>query len=223
MESDLKLRKRVIQELEWEPAIDATRLTVDVHDGVVTLTGTTRSLAEKLAAENAVKRLKGVRAVVEGLAVQPADASQRGDAAIAQAAADALERDVRVPRDRVTVTVENGVVTLEGELEWPYDRELVGRVMSRLTGVTRVDNQLRAAPRVESPDLRTEIVAALARSARLAAADIRVEVNGRTVILLGNVDSWAELEEAERIAWAAPDVDTVENDIAVRLPLQSTA
>jgi osmotically-inducible protein OsmY len=223
MDTNLKLRSRVIQELEWEPSIDATHITVDVADGVVSLTGTVASHAAKRAAENAVKRLAGVRAVVEGLEVKLPDESIRTDAAIAEAAATALAWDVHVPHAGVSITVEKGVVTLEGNVEWQYQREAAARVMSRLAGVTGVVNLLHVSPPAATRDLKAEVEAAFGRSALVKGTGIYVDVAGSKVILRGAVDSWYEAEDAERIAWAAPGVAAVENELVVRIPAARTA
>ncbi len=216
MDNDLKLRKRVIQELEWEPAVDATHLNVDIVDGVVSLTGTVPSYAEKRAAEDAVKRVRGVRALVEGIEVKLPDESRRDDAAIAQAAAAALAWDVRVPQNRVMITVEQGSVTLDGDVDLQYQREGAERAISGLTGVIRVFNNVRVVPRVSSADVKTGVEAAFGRTAQLDARGIHVEAIGPKVILSGFVDAWREREEAERIAWAAPGVSAVENELTVR-------
>jgi osmotically-inducible protein OsmY len=218
MDTDLKLRKRVIQELEWEPSIDPTRMTVDVTDGVVSLTGTVSNHAQKRVAENAVKRVSGVRAVVEGLEVRLPDESVRSDAAIAEAAAHALEWDVRVPHERVSITVEKGVVTLEGSVDWQYQRNAAARAMSRLTGVMGVVNLLHVAPPVAATDLKGEVESALERNTHVDAAGIYVEAIGNKIVLRGAVNAWHEREEAERIAWAAPGVAAVENELVVRVP-----
>jgi osmotically-inducible protein OsmY len=223
MDTDLKLRKRVIQELEWEPSVDATQLEVEISEGVVFLTGTVPSYAEKRVAEEAVKRVKGVRAVVEGIDVKLPDESRRADAEIAKAAAAALEWDVRVPEHRVVVTVEQGTITLDGDVDLQYQRDAAERAIAGLTGVTRVVNNLRLVSRVSSQDVKAGVEAAFARSARLDPRGIVVEAIGRKVILCGSVDAWHEREEAERIAWAAPGVVAVENEIAVRLPAARTA
>jgi osmotically-inducible protein OsmY len=223
MDTDLKLRKRVIQELEWEPAVDATHLNVEISDGVVSLTGTVPSYAEKRAAEEAVKRVTGVRAVVEGIEGKLPDESRRADAEIAQAAAAALEWNVRVPQDRVVVTVEQGSVTLDGEVDLQYQREAAERAMFGLTGVTRVLNNVRVVPRVSPADVKTGVEAAFARTTQLDARGIHVDAIGPKVILSGLVDAWREREEAERIAWAAPGVSAAENALTVRLPAARTA
>lgn len=223
MSTNVRLRNRVIQELEWEPSIDATHIGVDVADGIVTLTGTVPSHAAKRAAENAVKRLAGVRAVAEGLVVKLADESVRTDTAIAEAAATALAWDVNVPHDRVSITVEHGVVTLEGSVEWQYQREAAARVMSRLAGVTGVVNLVHVTPPAAPRDLKAEVETAFSRSALVNGAGIHVDVVGSKVILRGAVDSWHESEDAERIAWAAPGVAAVENELIVRVPAAKTA
>jgi osmotically-inducible protein OsmY len=170
-----------------------------------------------------VKRVTGVRAVVEGIEVKLPDESRRADAEIAQAAAAALEWNVRVPQDRVVVTVEQGSVTLDGEVDLQYQREAAERAMFGLTGVTRVLNNVRVVPRVSSADVNTGVEAAFARTAQLDARGIHVDAIGPKVILSGLVDAWREREEAERIAWAAPGVSAAENALTVRRPAARTA
>jgi len=162
MDTDLKLRKRVIQELEWEPSVDATQLNVEISEGVVFLTGTVSSYAEKRAAEEAVRPVKGVRAVVEGIDVKLPDESRRADADIAKAAAAALEWDVRVPEHRVMITVEQGTITLDGDVDLQYQRDAAERAVAGLTGVTRVVNKIRELPVSQfDDDLRIRIARAI--------------------------------------------------------------
>jgi osmotically-inducible protein OsmY len=222
MDTDLKLRRRVIQELEWDPAVDATHLDVGVHDGIVTLTGTASSPAARAAAEAAVKGVRGVRAVVESIVVRADEARQRTDEALATAAVAALER-ARVPRDRVTITVEAGIIRLEGEVESLHQQDTVVRTISRLTGVRDLKNDLRVASQPQTSELKTAVKAALARSAGLDASAIDVRALDRRVMLLGSVGSWSAFAEAERIAWDTPGVEAVENDLMIRLPLTTGA
>jgi osmotically-inducible protein OsmY len=180
------------------------------------LTGWVDSLAKKWAAEDAALRVRGVKAVVNELEVRLPVSAERTDADIAEAALRALKWDAFIPEDKVKVTVSKGWATLEGEVEWFYQRSETEWAVRRLKGVRGVTNLIRVAPGATPADLKRRIEDALVRSAESDAQRIRVEVHANKVILGGSVRSWAERQEAERIAWAAPGVSSVENHIEVR-------
>lgn len=213
--NDSELQQDVIRELHWEPSVDAAHIGVAVHDGVVTLTGYVSSYAEKYAVENAAKRVQGVRAVANELEVRLPGSSERIDVDIARDAVAALARNVLVPQDRIKVTVRNGFVTLEGEVEWNFEKDAAENAVRDIAGVTGVSNLIRVKPRVEPDDLKKKIDEAFKRTAELDAKNIQVEVDGGKVILRGKVRSWAEREAAAREAWSAPGVWAVENLIVV--------
>jgi osmotically-inducible protein OsmY len=215
MKSDRELQINVLDELRWEPGVDATDIGATVKDGVVTLGGTVDSFAEKWAAERAVKRLPGVKALAVELEVKLPGSSERTDADIAEVAVTALKWDVLVPHDRIKVTVETGRITLEGEVDWQFQRSAAEGAILHLTGVKGVTNQITIKPKVAPTEVKEKIEAALKRNAILDANQIKVQTDGGKVTLSGSVRSWAEREEAESAAWAAPGVNEVKDLIAV--------
>jgi osmotically-inducible protein OsmY len=209
MNNDSKLQRDVIDELSWEPSIDAAEIGVAVADGVVTLTGQVRSLAEKWTAEHVAKRVAGVLAVANDIVVRLPDESHRTDADIARVALYALEWDVWVPHHRVMVTVSDGMVKLEGEVDTQHQKQAAERVIRQLTGVKGVTNLLHVKVGVAPADVKAKIKAAFQRSAVIDAGQIQVEIRNGKVILRGRVRSWAERETAEQAVWAAPGVAAV--------------
>jgi osmotically-inducible protein OsmY len=213
--TDKEIQQAVLRELEREPQVSSTEIGVSVKDGVVTLSGFVDSYAKKYAAERAAKRVYGVKAVANDVEVKLALGSERPDPDIARAAAQALESHITVPAEQIKVTVYNGFVTLEGAVDWQYQKEAAESAVRYLTGVRGVTNLIRVKSRVPAEDVAAEIEASLKRSAELEARRITVETEGSKVILRGAVRSWAEREEAERAAWRVPGVTDVENHIRI--------
>jgi len=213
--TDEELQRDVLAELKWEPRLQPNEIGVRVKDGIVTLFGWVDTFTKKWAAEEAALRVRGVKAVVNEIEVRLPSEAERTDEEIAAAAIRALESDTTVPSDRIRVTVSKGWVTLEGEVEWQYQKLDAERAVRRLTGVRGVANLITVKPRVTPTDLKLMIEDALIRNAELDAQKIDVRVIGSKVVLKGTVRSWAEREAAERAAWSAPGVDEVDNQIKI--------
>ena len=215
MTTDSELKQDVIDELMWEPDINATEIGVAVKDGVVTLSGYVDSYHEKLAAERAAQGVFGVRAVVQEIKVRLPGSLQRSDEDIAKAAANALAWTASVPHDRIKVKVQNGWITLSGQVDWRYQRDAAEDAVCNLMGVVGVSNQITVKPSPKLTEIKTKIESAFQRNALLDARRIAVQVRGDKVILGGSVRSYAEKKEAEQAACAAPGICEVENNITV--------
>ena len=211
--TDEEIQKDVLAELKWDAQVQPNEIGVSVKDGVVTLTGWVDSYLKKWAAEDAAHRVGGVKAVANDIEVKLF--SERTDADIAEAAIRALQWDASVPADKIQVTVSKGWVTLKGEVNWNFEKQDAERVVRRLTGVKGVSNLITVKPSTTPSELKKRIENALVRNAQVDANKITVEVQGSKAILKGAVRAWVEKEEAERVAWLAPGVTSVENRITV--------
>lgn len=213
--TDKEIQQAVLRELEWEPQVESTEIGVAVKDGIVTLTGFVDSYSKKYHAERAALRVHSVKAVVNDLEVKLPFSSERTDEDIAKAAVQALASRITVPKDAIKITVRNGWITLEGEVEWKYQREAAESAVRHLVGVKGITNLTTIKSRVSPTDVKAKIEEALKRTIEEDAQRIKVEITNSTVILRGTVHSWFEREEAERAAWRAPGVTKVEDLITV--------
>lgn len=213
--TDKDLKHNVEKALEWEPSVDASDIGVAVAAGVVTLRGNVASYTEKLSAERVVLAVYGVKAVANDLVVHLTNILKRTDTEIAHAAVNALAWHPLIPRDRITVTVTNGWLELHGTVDGQYQRDAAVRAVRNLTGVTGLTDKLVVKSRVKATDVRAQIEAAFRRSAEIDARNINVAATDGTVVLTGNVHSWAERRQAERAAWAAPGVIQVDDRLAI--------
>jgi osmotically-inducible protein OsmY len=215
MQSDHQIRQNVLDELDFEPSVNATNIGVGVHAGVVTLSGYVSSYAEKVAAERAARRVRGVRAIAEEIQVRLPSDKKVADDQIAKRAVDILRWRIGVPADRIDVKVERGIVTLSGEVEWRYQREEADEAIHHLGGVVQVINLIRVTSAAQAFEVKDKIEKALRRSAALDAAHITVETDGGKVVLHGKVHAWFERRLAEDAAWSAPGVTDVVDHIQV--------
>jgi osmotically-inducible protein OsmY len=216
MTSDIALRQHVLNELEFEPALDAAHIGVVVEDGVVTLTGYVHSYAERAIAEQAVARVKGVKALAEELQVRYPHNRKSEDDQIARRALRIIAWDTTVPEDKVKIKVQNGWITLSGEVEWNYQKSGAEDAVRKLSGVIGVTNLITVRPHADARDVRHRIEEALKRNAQLDAREIRVVVDGDKVMLEGRVPAWHERAIAEKAAWSAAGVSAVEDRIQVK-------
>ena len=215
MSQDRELQELVMVELGWEPSIDAAHIGVAAHAGVVTLTGHVRSFPQKIAAERAAARVKGVKAVAEEIEVKLPYDVRRGDENIAGAAIERLAWDATVPPDAVEVRVEKGWVTLNGEVDWQFQKEAAAQAVRTLIGVVGVSNLIEIRPTVNADDVSQNVTRALHRTWFYDPNTIKVSAQGGKIKLTGQVTTWSARDLAGATAWSAPGATFVENDIAV--------
>lgn len=214
--SDSQLQQDVLDELKFEPSVDASQIGVTAKDGIVGLTGSVPSYVEKYNAVQAAERVSGVKAVTDELKVDLPSFHVRDDQDIAKAAIDALKWDLLIPADRIKVKVEDGWITLTGEVNYKYQQDEAETAVRNLTGVNGVINEITfKTPSVSAVEVQSDIEKALRRSAEIDADNITVSVDGSRVILRGSVSSWAERDDAERAAWSARGVTSVEDDLVI--------
>lgn len=213
--TDGQLQMDVLNELKWEPGVRHAKIGVSVDNGVVTLSGLVPTYSEKVIAEQTARRVKGVRAVAEDLEVRLDYQPKTSDAEIAKRVADVLEWNSLIPNDKISVTVEDRVVRLMGNVDWKYQKDLAFKDASKITGVIRVDNWIEVSPTVQKEVIRDRIEDAFERQADLDAEKVQVMTEGHKVILSGKVGSWNQRSIAERAAWAAPGVTQVEDNLVV--------
>jgi osmotically-inducible protein OsmY len=215
MRLDADIKRDVEDELKWDPGIDSTDIGVAVHNGVVTLSGFVRSYGQRTQAERDAKRVAGVVGVANDIEVRLPVIDQRPDPEIVRDAVSALKLELPFSSENIKVVAKDGWLTLEGTVEWNYARERAESAVKNIRGVKGVTNSIDVKPKVAPYEVRRKIEDALRRSAELDASRITVEANGSEVILRGTVRSWAERQEAERAAWAAPGVTRVDNRISI--------
>lgn len=215
MRSDLDIKRDVEQELQSDPDIDATDVAVAVKSGVVTLSGFVRSYGQRWEAEAAAKRVSGVLGVANDIEVRLPVFNQRPDPEIARDAVASIQVQLPYSAEHIRVLVRDGRITLEGQVEWNYQKDRAEEAVRRIRGVKGVTNALQVQPRATPTEIKRKIDEAFRRSAEVDASKVTVETDGGTVILRGTVRSWAERQEAQRAAWAVPGVAKVENYIAI--------
>lgn len=210
------LRQNVIDELEFEPSINSASIGVAVEDGVVTLSGHVHSYAEKLAAERATRRVKGVRAIAQDIQVRYPEEKKTADDEIAKRALSIIQWDAMTPADAIRVVVQNGWVTLSGEVDWQYQRKAAEDAVRKLSGVTGVFNNIALKRAVQVADIKRKIEEALARHARIEADAIRINVrDGSRVTLEGVVESWDERDAVQDAAWSVAGVQSVDDRLTI--------
>jgi Lar family restriction alleviation protein len=215
MRADSDIRRDVEDELRWDPDIDATDIAVTVRNGVVTLTGVVRSYMQNYQAESDAQRVAGVVAVANDIQIRLPDVDERPDPEIAREAVARIQGELPYPWNKVRLIVRDGWLSLEGEVEWNYQRERAQEAVRRVRGVKGITNSIEVKPRATPIEIRRKIEEALRRAAELDANHITVEANGGDVILRGTVRSWAERQQAERAAWLAPGVAKMDNRIII--------
>jgi osmotically-inducible protein OsmY len=214
-DDDKRLQRQALDELQWDASVDATHIGVAADRGVVTLTGHVKSYAQKLATERAIKRVRGVKAIAQELAVHLPFAAKTADDEIATRALRILEWDAAVPANAVTVKVEKGWVTLSGSVPWQYQRAAAERAVQKLNGVVGVINSIAIRQAVRPGDVLARIEEALRRDAQLQAKGITVTDRDGRIELTGKVHSWQERWAAEQAAWSAPGVTQVDDRLTV--------
>ena len=216
MKNNAELQKDVQDAIKWEPLLNAAEIGVTVKDGVVTLTGTVDSYSKKTEAENAAKNVAGVKAVVEKIEIKFSDSwAKKDDNQIATGIVNALKWNWQVPVDKVKVKVEKGWVTLEGELQWNYQREAANNAVKNVLDIKGISNNITIKSETENEIEKRDIESALRRNWSINDKDIMVKVSGHKVTLTGTVKSWYQINEAGRMAWNAPGVWTVDNELVV--------
>jgi osmotically-inducible protein OsmY len=215
MSDDTQLQSSVLAELKWRPSVDSAHIGVTADDGIVTLTGQVQHYTEKLAAENAAKDVLGVKGIANDIKVEPEGSLKQSDKDIATAAIAALKWDYEVPDGKVKVVVNDGWITLDGTVDWQFQRDAADRCVRYLLGVVGVTNKISIKPSAKWIDVKTKIEDAFRRNADLDARRISVVTSDGRVTLTGTVRTWSERDAAVSSAWAAPGVTRVEDDLVI--------
>ena len=215
MKTDSEIQKNVMEELKWEPFLKASEIGVAVKDGIVTLSGTVDTYGKKVSAEKAAKRVAGVKAVAEDIEVKLSSGGKRNDTEIAEAVLNALKWHSAVQEDKIKIKVEDGWVTLEGNVEWEFQRSAARTSVEHLLGVVGISNNIKIVPTLSATEVKRKISSAFQRSATVDSEKINIAVDGSKVILTGKVRSYVEKRDAEKAAWLAPVVNRVENKLEI--------
>lgn len=218
MKSDIEIQKDVIEQLKWEPFLNAAQIGVSVKNGIVTLSGQVDTYSKKMLAEKAAKKVSGVKAIAEDIQVGISPSYKRSDTEIAEAVVNALKWHTMIPEDKIKVSVEEGNVKMEGDVEWEYQRSQAKTTVENLMGVRFVTNLIAVKPKITPYELQQKITASFQRSANIDAGKVTVDVTGSKVTLRGKVRSFAEREDAENAVWAAPGIVLVENKLLIEEP-----
>jgi osmotically-inducible protein OsmY len=215
MKTNEELQKDVQNAIKWEPLLNAAEIGVTAKDGVVSLTGVVDSYSKKLEAENAAKSVAGVKAVVEKIEIKFSSSWNKSNADIANEVLNALKSNWVVPKDKVKVKVEDGWITLDGELPWNYQKEAAKNAVNYLSGVKGVTNNIKVKSETHDEIEKEKVESALNRNWSLNSKDVKVKVSGTKITLTGTVSSWYQKQEAERIAWSTPGVWSVDNELFI--------
>jgi len=215
MKTDAQIQKDVMDQLKWEPFLNAAEIGVSVKNGIVTLSGQVDSYNKKMAAEKAAKKVRGVKAVAEDIRVGISNTDLKSDSEIAEAVVNALTWNTAINEDKIKIKVEDGFVTLTGEVDQAYQRTIVTNAIDHLKGVVMVFNLITVTPKPLAENVKQKITDAFARHASIDAAKIKIEIVGNTVKLTGTVRTFAESEDAEAAAWAASGVNAVDNKLEI--------
>lgn len=219
MKTDKELYQDIQEKVNFEPGVDPHNITFSTHNGIVTLNGSVKSYLEKHLLTRAVRRIDGVRGIANDVLIKPMSSASSTDAEIAASAVRILDWNVSLPKDKIKVTVENGKITLTGEVPWQYQRQYAEKVLRYLSGVIGIDNQIQIKPTVTistSSTVKEKIRKEFERHAFIDAQNISVEILGDRITLKGQVQSWAEVKEASQIAWSIPGVSYVDNQIIIK-------
>lgn len=218
MKSDIEIQKDVMEQLKWEPFLNACQIGVAVKNGIVTLSGQVDTYSKKTLVERAAKKVSGVKAIAEDIQVGISPSYRKTDTEVAEAVVNALKWHTMIPEEKIKVSVEDGIVKLEGEVEWEYQRNQPTSAIENLTGVRSVTNLISVKPKITSSDIQQKINAAFQRSATIDSGKITAEVLGSRVTLRGKVRSFTEKEDAENAAWFAPGVTSVNSKLEIEVP-----